>query len=325
MLEQFKAELITIAYFVIDPNKRLFIGYLLAAILFAFLVYIMNSRQKSKEGFIAFIANPKVWLHKSALLDYQLFVVNRIVRAFFWAPLIITMVPIAMAVSDGLEWMFGSIPPISQSDSIIIFLFTLTLFLFDDLTRFLLHYAFHKVPFLWEFHKVHHSARVLTPLTVYRSHPIESFMYACRMGLAQGCAVGICYYLFGPNLSMADILGANVFIFIFNVMGSNLRHSHVKWGWGAKIEKWFISPLQHQIHHSRQVQFHDKNFGTSLAVWDRIFGSLTLSGKTKYLVFGLDNNERSHKSVVDAYLRPFISCKNKLTHHLKKPPKEIDV
>ena len=105
------------------------------------------------------------------------------------------------------------------------------------------------VPFLWEFHKVHHSALVLTPMTVYRSHPVESFFYATRMAIAQGCAVGLCYFLFGPTLSMADILGANVFIFAFNVMGSNLRHSHVKWSWGKHIEKWFISPLQHQIHH----------------------------------------------------------------------------
>lgn len=309
MLEQFKAEIIAIGQYLIDPNKRLFIGYILGAVVFGLWVYIAHQRHtQNNKGFFHYLLNPRIWFHKSALLDYQLFVVNRIVRAFLWAPLILTMVPIAMGLSDGLEWLFGKHQFLSEHGNIVIFVFTLVLFLFDDFTRFLLHYLMHKVPVLWEFHKVHHSALVLTPMTVYRSHPVESFLYACRMGLAQGCAVGLCYFLFGPTLSMADILGANVFIFVFNVMGSNLRHSHVKWRWGNLVEKWFISPVQHQIHHSRQVRFHDKNFGTALAVWDRLFGTLVLSGNTRFLVFGLDKKESSHSSVLDAYLRPFNAC-----------------
>jgi hypothetical protein len=69
----------------------------------------------------------------------------------------------------------------------------------------------------------------MTPMTIYRSHPFESYLYACRMALSQGIAVGIGYYLFGPTLSMYDLLGANIFVFTFNVMGSNLRHSHLWW------------------------------------------------------------------------------------------------
>lgn len=319
MLEQFKTEILEFVYYLLDPNKRLFIGYLIGAVVFAFFVYFAHHRHiQNNRGFFYYLLNPRVWFHKSALLDYQLFVINRLIRAFLWAPLVLTMVPVAIGISDGLEWLFGTKQLLTVDGNLVIFIFTLVLFLFDDFTRFLLHYALHKFPFLWEFHKVHHSALVLTPLTVYRSHPVESFLYACRMGVAQGCAVGLCYFLFGPTLSMADILGANVFIFLFNVMGSNLRHSHVKWRWGNMIERWFISPLQHQIHHSRQVRFHDKNFGTALAVWDRLFGTLVLSGNTQFLVFGLDKKEASHSSLLDAYARPFIACKNRLMHGLRR-------
>lgn len=325
MLAQFEAELLEILNYLMDPNKRLFVGYIVGAALFALLVYVTQQRKlKNDKGFIYYLLNPKVWLHKSAMLDYQLFIVNRLVRAFLWAPLILTMVPIAIGLSDALEWLFGIKQVFNniENSAMVIFVFTLVLFLFDDFTRFLLHYLLHKVPWLWEFHKVHHSAKVLTPMTVYRSHPVESFLYACRMGLAQGCAVGVCYFLFGPTLSMADILGANVFIFAFNIMGSNLRHSHVKWRWGDAIERWFISPVQHQIHHSRQVKFHDKNFGTALAIWDRLFGTLVLSGNTRFLLFGLDQKEPSHRSVLDAYARPFIACKNRLLNNAstKTPP-----
>lgn len=307
MIEQFKSELIAIALYVTDPNKRLFIGYILGALLFAYVIYV-TQKAKTTVGFWRFVLNPRVWLHKSAVLDYQLFVVNRIVRALLWAPVIVTMVPIALFTTDLLEWCFGKLQPVTDNAIMISLTFTFILFVLDDFTRFLLHYFMHKIPVLWEFHKVHHSAEVLTPFTVYRSHPLESFLYATRMALAQGAAVGLSYYMFGPTLSMTDILGANVFIFAFNVMGSNLRHSHIKWQWGERIEKWLISPLQHQIHHSRQVRFHDKNFGTALAVWDRLFGTLVISGKTKFLVFGIDT-EASHTSILDAYVRPFKGCK----------------
>lgn len=313
MLEQFTNEIIELARFLIDPNKRLFIGYVLGAVVFAsFVFFVQRKSVNTDKNFLLFLLNPRIWLHKSAILDYQLFIINRIIRAFLWAPMVLTMVPIAIGLSDALEWLFGLDRVFQTDDTIVIAAFTLVLFLFDDFSRFLLHYLMHKVPLLWEFHKVHHSALVLTPMTVYRSHPIESFLYASRMGLAQGCAVGVCYFLFGPTLSMADILGANMFIFIFNVMGSNLRHSHVQWRWNRHVEKWFISPMQHQIHHSRQVKFHDKNFGTAIALWDRMFGTLELSGTTTFLVFGLDKKESSHSSVVDAYLRPFKACKKQL-------------
>jgi len=321
MTEQFKTELLTLLNYLLDPNKRLFVGYLAGAFVFAILVYFVQKRQRKDskvkpEGLFHFIFNPKVWLHKSAQLDYQLFVINRLVRAFLWAPIILTMLPIAMGLSDILEWLFGIERVFYIDGAPVILVFTLVLFLFDDFTRFLLHFLLHKIPVFWEFHKVHHSAQVLTPMTVYRSHPVESFLYATRMAIAQGCAVGICYFLFGPTLSMADILGANVFIFLFNIMGSNLRHSHVKWRWGNIVEKWLISPLQHQIHHSRQVQFHDKNFGTALAIWDRLFGTLVLSGNTRFLLFGLDKKEPSHTSVLDAYFRPFKRCGEQLFNKL---------
>ena len=47
------------------------------------------------------------------------------------------------------------------------------------------------------------------------------------MALAQGLVVGIGYYVFGPTLSVFDVLGANIFVFVFNIMGINLRHSQI--------------------------------------------------------------------------------------------------
>ena len=63
--------------------------------------------------------------------------------------------------------------------------------------------------------------------------------------------------------------------------GSNLRHSHINikyWKW---LEYIFISPAQHQLHHSIAQEHYDKNFGAALAIWDWLFGSLHLSEEEK--------------------------------------------
>ena len=46
--------------------------------------------------------------------------------------------------------------------------------------------GFHKIPALWEFHKVHHSAEVMTPLTELRQHPVEIIVVVNLIGLATG-------------------------------------------------------------------------------------------------------------------------------------------
>ena len=289
---------------VLDPNSRLFIGYLVGALVIGLIVMTAQYGFAGNKGAVKQLFSRKIWWHQSARLDYKLYVINRLVRALLWAPVVLTMVPIAIGLSDAIETVFGYRPPITENSMIVITTFTVVLFLLDDFTRFLLHWLMHKVPFLWHFHKVHHSAVVLTPMTVYRSHPVESFLYASRMAIAQGMAVGLCYYFFGTALSMFDILGANALVFVFNVLGSNLRHSHVKWRWG-RLEKWFISPVQHQIHHSTNPQHFDKNFGTALAVWDRLFGSLIISAPAMRLRFGLGRHEHGHHTVTDAYISPF--------------------
>jgi sterol desaturase/sphingolipid hydroxylase (fatty acid hydroxylase superfamily) len=305
LIQMLDDSILSLPGYLIDANKRIFSIYLISAVLLAIPTYLMQKKQTSVGRFLGYLFNKKVWLHPSAKLDYGLFIINRVFKVVFWAPIVLTMVPIAIGFSDLLDTLFGEITPLTNNKTVIVGVFTLLLFIFDDLTRFLLHLALHKIPILWDFHKIHHSAKVMTPMTIYRSHPFESYLYACRMALSQGIAVGIGYYFFGATLSMLDILGANLFVFIFNVMGANLRHSHVFWSWGDSIEYWFISPAQHQIHHSDNPAHFDRNLGSALAVWDRCYGSLVKASSVGKIKFGLGMNTPSHQSLKDAYTRPF--------------------
>jgi len=294
--------LVSIAGYVIDPNQRVYWLYLLSALIMAVGILWL------KKIPFAQLMTPKIWWHKSARHDYAIFVINRLLKNFGIVPVLLVMAPIAISFSTWLEQLFGPAAFSNLPSWLIIATFTLLLFIIDDFTRFLLHYALHKIPLLWEFHKVHHSATVLTPMTIYRSHPIESLLYGARMVLSQGIAVGISYYLFGPTLSMLDILGANIFVFAFNIMGSNLRHSHIWISWGNAFEKWFISPAQHQIHHSDKRIHIDCNFGSALAIWDRLFRSIIYANSVKHpnnLNFGLGKSHLTHNSLFAIYWHPF--------------------
>lgn len=305
--------------YVLDANQRLFGWYLFAALVLAAWVYVRTADRASLKGFARYAFQPRIWLHKSALLDYQLFVVNRVIRLLFLLPAMLSMVPIAIGLSELLSSITGKSVLFAQSnEAVVIAVFTLLLFLTDDFTRFLLHYALHKIPFLWDYHKVHHSALVLTPMTVYRSHPLENYLYACRMGVAQGIAVGLGYYLFGPKLSMYDVLGANVFIFAFNVMGSNLRHSHVWMPWGKRVENWLISPAMHQLHHSTDPRHFDVNMGTALAIWDRLFGTHLNANHNVKLRFGVGNDDPGHRNLASAYITPFKNNYQRLRTWLRR-------
>ena len=288
-----------------------------------------NSHPKNKGSgaiadFLAFLLPKRIYTHPSAKQDYALFVINKCVRALLIAPVVITMVPIALGTTDILESIFGQQQPITQSPTVIIVSFTIMLFIFDDLTRFLLHLALHKIPVLWEFHKVHHSAKVLTPFTIYRSHPLENFLYASRMAIAQGMSVGIGYFLFGPTLNMLDILGANIFVFIFNLFGSNLRHSHIWLSWGNRVENWFISPAQHQIHHSDNPTHFDRNLGSALAIWDKLAGTLIKASDVESISLGAGKQHTGHQTLLAIYFEPFrdafMTIRPKRTKSATRPP-----
>lgn len=309
VLHFLNTHIVELMQYLIDPNKRTFGLYLLSALVLAVPVYLKTAQKFEFKRFLKFVFPKAIYTAKSAQHDYILLVTNKIIKALLIAPIVITMVPIALGTTEVLEAVFGGFSPLALSPGSIIFIFTALLFLLDDFTRFLLHLALHKIPVLWDFHKVHHSAKVLTPFTIYRSHPIENLLYATRMSIAQGIAVGIGYYFFGPNLKMMDILGANLFVFIFNICGANLRHSHIWFSWGDKFENWFISPAQHQIHHSDDPAHFDRNLGSALAIWDRMFKTLIKASAVKNgIELGIGDEDPKHNSIWDIYTQPFIQA-----------------
>lgn len=294
--------LLPLEYF-INPNKRVFIGYILSSLLIASMYYYFT-KAKTKV-----ILSKKLWFHKSAILDYKYFFVGYLINTLLLIPMIISAKTIAFSTNKFLYFQFDFFETNFFSYSEIILMYTIAIFVASDFTRYWLHRFLHTIPFLWEFHKVHHSAKVLTPATFYRVHFVENLLFGIRYSLTIGLVTGIFIYFFGAMIDIYMVLGVNIFLFVFSLIGSNLRHSHVAFSYGRFLEKWFISPKQHQVHHGSK--YFNKNYGGYLAIWDRVFGTLKLSNEVKVMKFGIRKTQMNdYNSVLKLIITPF---KNILT------------
>ncbi|WP_419770339.1 MAG: sterol desaturase family protein [Candidatus Marinarcus sp.] len=287
----------------IDSNKRVFYLYLLSSMLIT-IVYLYNNRKQKRV-----LLSSKLWLHESAKLDYVYFVVNIYIKALLILPLVVGAKEITFFVYKELMAIFGY-ASFDLSYGLVVTLYTLSIFIFSDFTRYWVHRLLHSIPILWEFHKVHHSAKVLTPFTFYRVHPIENLLFGFRYSITVGVITGIFFYCFGAVLDFYTILGVNVVVFAFNLLGSNLRHTHVKLKYFTFLETILVSPYMHQIHHS--TKYFDKNYGGYLAIWDYWFKSLKKSHEVEVMKFGLNKEQmKAYTTVLQLLFTPLNNIINK--------------
>ena len=288
-----------------DPRKRVFLGYIFLSIIIA-LIWLLAKKKLSLKDALRYLFNKSILFSKSSQSDFKLFFFNRIFLMFV-SPLLVTQLAIATVIYHFLQsisWLeFGMF--VETPKLIIVGTFTTFIFVLDDFTKFIIHRWMHKWPILWSLHKVHHSATTLTPLTIYRTHPLEGVVFTIRGSFTQGISISTFVFCFGNNVDLYTVIGVNVFVFCFNVAGSNLRHSHIGiryWRW---LEYIIISPAQHQLHHSVAIRHYDKNFGATLAVWDWIFGSLNHSEDTEHLTLGVKEKDISEPhSLHTLYVKP---------------------
>ncbi|MCP4595482.1 MAG: sterol desaturase family protein [Neptuniibacter sp.] len=302
-----------------EPKKRVFWGYLLCS-----LVIAICWLKWSQVRFSSVLFSKKIWWSESAKTDYLIFLINRFAFLFI-APLLVTQLAVATWLFQSMHEWIGYRPLIGEDWPAwaIMGLFTVCYFLLDDFSRFFVHKLLHEVPALWAFHKVHHSARSLTPITVFRTHPVEGVLFSLRSTLVQAISIAFFVFFFGKRADLITVLGAGIFTFLFNLTGSNLRHSHIALGYWHWLEKWLISPAQHQIHHSTKPAHFDKNYGVVLSIWDRITGTLVYSEKGQQLEFGLSRQRLpDEQNLIKIYTAPFFELGSVLLSKIRKKSKE---
>jgi Fe(3+) dicitrate transport protein len=240
--------------------------------------------------------------HRSSLLDAQLLVARQLLGAVGLLPAFGGGWWLATGLVRWLDGAVGAPDLGGWSPAAVAALYTAALFVVWDLSRYALHRLMHEVPALWAIHQVHHSAEVLTPLTFHRVHPLESVLYGVRGALVGGVSAGLFYWAFRDAATVWTLAGVHAVGLVLNVTFGNLRHSHV-WLRFGPLERWLISPAQHQLHHA--LDGDRRNYGTWLAVWDRLGGSLVLAGSVPPPRFGLSAPNHRH-DLLSAWFHPLV-------------------
>jgi len=279
--------------FPLDPERRIYWLFLLCSALFAVVHLRFQASVLTRRNWRwSMVFSRRYWWHRSARIDYAMLFINAIIGASIMAPLLGSSLALTVALQPTMHAVlsldiFGdSTPRLQLPTGAIIAIFSMTAFLAEDASRYWLHRLMHRNYWLWQFHRVHHSAEVLNPVTLYRIHPVEMLLFRAREVMVCGSLGALFMTLYPGQIREWEILGTGLFNFVFNIAGANLRHSPVPLRFGS-IERWFVSPAQHQLHHSIEPHHQQSNFGSNLAVWDRVFGSWAGSERNQQINIGL--------------------------------------
>ena len=167
-------------------------------------------------------------------------------------------------------------------------------FVLIDFIQWAVHIALHRVPFLWRFHKVHHSVKEMGFAAHLRYHFVENMVYRP----AKYVVVSL---LFGFQFE-------NVFIIYYlSVLIGHLNHANLGWDYGP-LKYIFNNPKMHIWHHSKELPDthpHGINFGISLSCWDYLFGTSHVPSSGRDIKLGFPEDEKYPKGFFAQCIEPF--------------------
>ena len=158
--------------------------------------------------------------------------------------------------------------------------------IFLDFVIYIWHLFNHKIPFLWMFHKAHHTEIYLNTASGLRFHIGELSLSILFKSLLLVMILGI---------PIDIILVSEGIITVFSMF----HHANIKFNGEKILSKLIIVPYLHQVHHSINRKDHDSNYGVIFSFWDRAFktlldkenkqiglGNIKFQNFIKFLTFG---------------------------------------
>ena len=130
-----------------------------------------------------------------------------------------------------------------------------------DLALFGQHLAMHRWPLLWRLHKVHHTDLDFDVTTAVRFHPVEIIL-------------SLVYKVIIISLLGPPALAVLIFELILSTSALfNHGNIMIPVRWDKRLRWLLVTPDMHRIHHSSTQTETDSNFGFSISIWDRLFGT----------------------------------------------------
>ena len=132
-----------------------------------------------------------------------------------------------------------------------------------DLAQYWFHRTFHKIPALWKFHAVHHSAQAMDWLAGSRMHVIEVILMRSFTTLPM--------YVMG--FAEAPLYAYVFFVYLLSVF----IHANIRIPFGF-LQYFIATPRFHHWHHGIEEEAIDKNFAIHFPVIDMVFGTFHMPG-----------------------------------------------
>ena len=174
----------------------------------------------------------------------------------------------------------------------IIAQFTL-IFVVADFIQWNVHRMLHRVPWMWQFHKLHHSVKEMGFAAHLRFHWMETIIYKSIQYIP---------------LAMIGVGIEKFFIIhMFAVLIGHLNHANVGWDYGP-LKYLFNNPKMHIWHHAKELPSEHKygiNFGISLSVWDYIFRTAYIPKTGRDITLGFPGDEHYPEDFTHQMIAPF--------------------
>lgn len=171
-------------------------------------------------------------------------------------------------------------------------------FVLLDFVQWFTHVMLHKFPFLWNFHKVHHSVKEMGFAAHLRYHWMENILYKPLK------TFGV-MILGGFEPSQAFI------VHFVSIAIGHFNHANIKITWGI-FKYLFNNPVMHLYHHAYTLP-KDKfgvNFGISLSLWDYLFKTNYIPEDSGTIELGFKGDDKFPNGFVKQNLYGFTKDKN---------------
>ena len=168
----------------------------------------------------------------------------------------------------------------------------LIFFVLLDFLQWLTHILLHKIPFLWQFHQVHHSVKEMGFAAHFRYHWMENILYKPFKTLGVMLLGG-----FEPDQAYI--------VHFFAILIGHLNHANVKISWGP-LKYLLNNPIMHLYHHAYTLPKEKigVNFGISLSLWDYLFKTNYIPSNGRDIELGFENDENFPKNFISQEIYP---------------------
>lgn len=167
-------------------------------------------------------------------------------------------------------------------------------FLIYDFVQWVVHNLLHRLPWLWRFHRLHHSVEEMGFAAHLRYHFMENIVYRLALYIFLS-------YLFKFSLS-------NVFyLYAATTLIGHLNHANIRLDYGP-LKYIFNNPKMHIWHHAKDLpSSHPKgmNFALTLSIWDYLFKTAYIPYDGRDIPLGFEDVESFPQNFLEQQIEPF--------------------